>query len=96
MVRNSFKLDVLEDFDVEQDQTAKPAVKDEPDIMPAVEDEEFMKLLQENMSKLLGGPQDPPHTFPSISANNGNFQDTISQTLNKLKTSSTQAQVIYS
>lgn len=62
--------------------------------MPAVGDEEFMKMLQENMSKMLKG-EEVDVSPPTISAaNNGNFQDTISQTLNKLKTSSNQAQVI--
>ena len=74
-----------------------------------LEDQEaFMKLLQENMAKLMGGeigdseevleamgkpvaPAASMSTPPAIPSAD-DFQDTISQTLNKLKSSSHQAQ----
>jgi Pex19 protein family len=86
-------LDVLEEFDDHPVKPLQPKPAMDDDAFKTVGDEEFMKLLQENMSKMLGGDSE---TVPQNPANNGNFQDTISQTLNKLKTSSSQAQVIYS
>jgi peroxin-19 len=61
--------------------------------LQTLENDEFMALLQENMSKLMGGDDVQGLDFPIQQPSQPKeFQDTISQTLNKLKNSSVQAE----
>ena len=64
------------------------------EIMDQSSQEEFMKLLQENMSKLMedAALEESLPTVPTRQTT-GEFQDTISQTLKKLKASSSEAEV---
>lgn len=74
---------VLDEFE-----EVKPAPKPQ-----ALENDEFMALLQENMSKLMGGDDVEGLNFPAEQHSQPKeFQETISQTLNKLKDSSVQAE----
>lgn len=94
--------DVLEEFNESSqvDNTANISPLKTAGPEELMEDQEaFMKLLQENMAKLMGAEaggseetppaasMSPPPAIPSTD----DFQGTISQTLNKLKSSSHQA-----
>jgi hypothetical protein len=95
IVRNNYsKKDVLEEF-----QEPVAVSKEDPN------EEAFMKLLQENMAKMMSGEDGPSleqmgQLMAAAPAATGEtaeveprpFQDTISQTLNKLKSSDSEAQ----
>jgi hypothetical protein len=105
--------DVLEEFNessqVDNAANISPLKTTGPEEL--MEDQEaFMKLLQENMAKLMGaevgGSEETPEVMinstrpvapaasmspPPAIPSTDDFQDTISQTLNKLKSSSHQA-----
>merc|ERR1719457_241049 len=85
---DSYLDNVLDEFETTK---VDAPVEVKKEIEATTDDEEFMKLLQQNMAKMLS---EESNSTPKVDdkENKKEFQSTISETLQKLKNSSSQAE----